>query len=304
KNFLAQRGHRLTVRSQLSRDRYKFEAINGGKARFQGFGREGLENFDLILMDTGSYLGLGRSERTALENALKENAGGLLILPEGPLFTGGSTPFRFQREGSTVFDLAPGSPGLEKYPYAFGQGFPLQAITVDGAAVAAYLPLESGRVATTLVRDSYQLILKGEGERYAALWTRIMDATVPGKGAWAQWEALTPLPRVDAPFGFKIWTPMEEPLVKSGDGALIPLIQDLAAPELWQGRLYPKKAGWNTLELPGDSLSLYSLYVFDSGQRTAMGLSGRLDANTARFARACSFGPMGETLEKRPLPLS
>ena len=306
KNFLAQRGHRLLVRSQLSRGRYKYEAFNRERARFRGFGPESLADFDLILMDGGTYLGLGRSDKAALEGALREHGIGLLILPEGPLFTAavGSSPFRFAAEDRTTVRLEPGSQRLEKYPYAFQEEFPLQIINIGGTTVAGYMPMEKGRVATTLVRDSYQWILGGKGELYATLWTGILDATVPGQGTWAEWKALDPLPRVDAPFEFELWTPLELPMVKSGNGASIPLIQAYGSPTQWQGRLYPKKAGWNHLELPGDSLPPYSLYVFDKGERSAMGQAKRLEANVAHYGQSKTFGPLGKAVAKRPTPLS
>lgn len=304
KNFLADRGHRLTVCSQLSRDRYRYEGINGGRARFTGFSAQGLADYDLILMDTGTYLGLGQAHRKALETALKENPSGLLILPEESLFTAVRTPFRFERAASVPFHPGQGSPALEKYSYGFVQGFPLQPIAVDGAILAAYRPLERGRVATTLLRNSYQLVLKGEGERYADLWTAILDATVPDKGAWAQWEDLAPLPRVDAPYGFRLRTAREEPLVNSGEGSAIPLIQDPALPTLWQGRFYPKRAGWNRLEILGDSLYGHTFYVYAPEQRKAMGQAARLEANVRLYPGPGTFGPLGEPRVKRPLPLS
>ena len=306
KNFLADRGHQLLVRSQLTRERYKYEAFNRGKARFQGFTQEGLEGIDLIIMDTGSYLGLGRSQKALLEGALRENGNGLLILPDGPLFNAaaGASPFRFTREERTTIRLEPGSQGLEKYPFAFQRAFPLQSISLGGAPLAAFMPMEKGRVATTLIRDSYQWVLRGKGDLYAELWTQILDATVPGKGAWAHWEALTPLPRVDAPFVFQVRTPKERPLASTGEGAMIPLGQDYWSPTLWQGRLYPKKAGWNALELTGDSLSSYYLYVFDRDQRSAMGPFKRLEENGDLYGRAKTFTPLGGRVAKVPLPLS
>src|SRR5690606_7918702 len=85
KNFLAQRGHGLLVRSQMSRGKYKFEYINRKGSPLHGLSAENLRPFDLIVMDAPSYLGLGASSKTALETALRENGSGLLLLPDAEL---------------------------------------------------------------------------------------------------------------------------------------------------------------------------------------------------------------------------
>lgn len=306
KNFLAQRGHRLLVRSRLTQGRYKFDHINRAAAPFLHFSPARLKEFDLILMDTGSYLGLDRSSRTALGTVLRENGGGLLILPGEPLFLGGTgtSPFLFTKDGSTEVPWAGETQKLEKYPYAFQKDFPLQPIYVDGTEIAAYLPWEKGRIATTLIKDTYTWLLKGKREPYERLWTGILDAALPEQGAWAHWQALDPLPRVDVPFGFQLVTPLGEPSVRTAEGEGIPLIQDQGLPDHWQGRVYPKEAGWNALELPGDSLDVFSYYVYGAAERVAMGGREKLAANTARYGAGKGFTVVGRSGAREFVPIS
>lgn len=304
KNFLAHRGHALLVRSQLTRGKYRFEYLNREATPIHGLSKENLEGFDLIIMDAPSYLGMGSSSKALVETALRENATGLLILPDTQLFNSpsGRSPFAFVRDPNTEISMEDSPKGLEKYPFAHRQRFPLQEVTMDGIPLASYMPMEKGRMATTLLKDSYGLLLRGETELYSKLWTAIVEAAVGPREVEVQWQGITPLPRLDAPFEFQLKVRDPNPAVVTAEGAQIPLLQDFHIPSLWTGTQYPKKVGWNRLELQGDSLSTFAYYVFGEDQRRPMGQMGLLNANGAKYGS--DFGPPGNPRVGKRLPLS
>jgi len=287
KNFLAQRGHSLLVRSQMTRGKYKFEYLNREAFPIHGLNQENLAGFDLIVMDAGSYLGLGSSSRAQVENALKENGSGLLVLPDSQLFNNppGSFPIGFVRDPKTTIPLEGNPRDLEKYPFAFGQRFPVQPIAMDGIPVASYMPMVKGKIATTLIKDSYGLLLSGEMELYSKLWTTIVEAAVGPREVEVQWQGNTPVPRVDAPFEFQLRVRGPKPQVMTAEGAQVPLLQDFHIPGLWRGTQYPKKVGWNRMEVQGDSLTAFNYYVFGEDQRKAMGRMGLLNSNGTKYGK-------------------
>lgn len=287
KNFLAQRGHSLLVRSQMSRDKYRFEYLNRPAAPIRGLDREQLEGFDLIVMDAGTYLGLGPSTKANVEHALKEHGTGLLVLPDSQLFNGtpGNFPLGFVRDPQTTIPLEDSPRDLEKYPFSFRQQFPMQPITMDGIPLASYTPMERGRIATTLIKDSYGLLLSGETELYSKLWTTVVEAAVGPRELGVQWQGITTLPRVDAPFEFQLRANDLNPQVMTAEGAQIPLLQDFHLPVLWRGTQYPKKVGWNRMEIQGDSLSTFNYFVFSEDQRKAVGQMELLRSNGNKYGK-------------------
>ena len=147
KNFLAENGHSVLARTQLTTNRFKFEYFNRDTSPIYQFTPNALEGFDLILMDVDSYLGLGSSARTALEETIREQGTGLFIQPNAAFFklSQRQSPFRFRTDGRTEITFGGAAQKLKKYPYNFLGGFPLQPIVTDSAEIAFYMPMERAR---------------------------------------------------------------------------------------------------------------------------------------------------------------
>lgn len=306
KNFLAENGHSVLARTQLTKDRFKFEYFNREASPIYQMTSEALEGFDLIIMDTDSYLGLGSSSKAALEETIREQGAGLFIQPNATFFklSQRQSPFQFQVDGKTDITFGETKRNLKKYPYTFQDRFPLQPIILDSVAIAAYIPMEKGKMATTILQDTYHLILNGNQDLYAKLWTQLLNELVRQREVETEWQALTDVPRKDQPFEFQLRTHLESPQVETDQGAGIPLLQDFSVSTLWNGTRYPRNAGWNHLELSRDSLSRFSYYVFDTNDRKAVTQKNVLEANLRRFGQKKGFGRTSSSKSKEHEPVS
>jgi hypothetical protein len=287
KNFLAEKGNEVVVRSQLTRGAYKFEYLNGKAQPVYQLSGENLQEFDLLIADAASYLNLGASSRTALRKSIEETGLGLLIqadarylgLPEDRAY------FGFRPDGRTTWD-AGYDKGLvlDKYPYAFSMDFPIQPIVLpNGKQVGAYRPLGAGKVVTTLLKDTYQWVLQGKAEAYRELWTALLSQAAAEHNAPIAWEAQTPLPGQDEPFGFRIRGVLPDYAVENEQGFQLPLIQDLWNPTLWKGTDYPQGPGWTHLRITSDSLPDYHYYVFGENDWEVLRIQSTLNANRRFF---------------------
>lgn len=306
KNFLTENGHEVLARTQLTKGKYKFEYFNGASNPIYGFTEEHLKDFDLLIIDTDSYTGLGSASKAAMEKVAKSNGLGIFVQPSESLFrlSVNHLPLRFNRDFITEISLGEPAQTLQKYPYNFQQDVPAQEILVDSLAVATSVPVEKGKMGTTVLQNTYQLVLDGKEELYARIWTQILDEIVREQHTVVEWKAVTQTPRLDEPFEFELRTSLNSFEVKTDEGAYIPLLQDGLVSNKWTGIAYPRKRGWNQLEVSKDTIAHYSYYVFDEDQRGYVTRSETLEANLREFGTQNNFSSSVSTSRKALRPIS
>ncbi len=283
KNYLAEKGHEVSVRSQLTRNKYKFEYFNGASNPIYQFSQQILADYDLLIIDADSYFNLNNTSKSALDKNLVEDGLGLFVQPNASFFKSSKQTFlSFEADYSEKLALGGSLGSMEKYPYAFTKVFPSQTILMDSVPVAAYVVKGKGKMATTHLKNSYQLLLDGKVEVYTRIWTTILAEIVREREKVAEWESLTEIPRIDEPFQFNLRTRLETPQVHNEE-ALVPLRQDLQVSYYWQGTTYPRNPGWNQLEIQKDSIAPFSYYVFKADERNTVSQKNTLRVNNREF---------------------
>tara|TARA_R110002051_G_scaffold48308_2_gene95322 strand:+ start:76961 stop:78715 length:1755 start_codon:yes stop_codon:yes gene_type:complete len=289
KNFLADEGYEVTVRSQLTKGKYKFEYFNTKASPIYQFSSETLKQYDAVLVDTETYFNFGKSVKSNFENSIRENGLGLFIQPSELLFNLGANTsyFGFKRDGITEVQLLGNTISLKKYPYNFEQEITVNPININNSGnLAFYKQLGLGRVATTTLLNSYQLLLKGKEQEYAKIWTHILDKIVKQKEEAVDWESQTAFSKEGEPFNFELRTNLEELSVVNNEGNRVPLLQNSTVPFKYSAKTYPKKVGWNTLEVQGDSATQFSYYVYDVDDWKSLIASHKRAANAKQFGNA------------------
>lgn len=158
--------------------------------------------------------------------------------------------------------------------------------------VAAYVPKEKGKIGTTVLQNTYRLVLDGSESLYANIWTQILKGITKEQEKVIDWKAITETPRIDEPLEFELRTSMNGIEVATDEGVHIPLIQNSLVPSKWRGVRYPRKSGWNTIEVSNDTVSKFSYFIFDKSQRKSITLSERLKANYWEFGAQKGFSSM------------
>ena len=148
--------------------------------------------------------------------------------------------------------------------------------------VAVYKQLGIGRIVTTTIQNSYQLVLDGDQQGYKRLWTQLLDKTAKKKRTSAEWEAQTVLPRLDEPFDFTIRTNLDEFKIIDMDTTIISILQNPQIPSFFSGTTYPRKTGWNELKIEKDSSTIFPYYIFDSSAWKSLDISQKIAANKKR----------------------
>lgn len=266
KNFLAEMDHEVIVRSQVTRGRFKYEYFNTEKTALGKISEKLLESYDLLIIDFNSFKTLSTSEKNAVERSIREYGLGVFIQPETGLFRSNS--------GLASFDVIPEN-GVEvslqenvrltKYPFSFKPGLKIQPIeTFNKQILSASKRKGQGKIGSSVLENTYELLLGGHTFEYQHLWTKLINAISKRAVPLAEWSSVSGIGVPDEPFQFQVRTFQEEPTVLNAEESIIPLRRDIDIPDLWTGITYPKSTGWQQLSLQQDSAAVYNFYVANS----------------------------------------
>jgi len=293
KNYLAETGHQVVVKNQLTTARYKYEFFNMTSKPIINILREKLETFDLLIIDTKSLKGLSNRQLTTLKNTVRELGMGILIQPDANYFRSEKliSSFKFNPENSKEAVLKDFPKQiLKKYFYTFKEGFSIQPIHNSGSKIwSAYERIGSGRVGSTVFQNTFELILNGHTKAYQSFWSKIIEKISKPKASSVQWCANHNFAYKDQPFQFELRTTVPNPIVESNEGYSIPLQRDLHVKSLWQGKVYPREIGWKQQFVNQDSTETFHYYVTDSSQWKSITNFNTIKTNQIHFNDISKF---------------
>lgn len=269
KNWLADEGYPVAVRSTISRDKYQTEFSNLNQLDLFPIRKSLLNNFDLIIAMEAAVQKLSPGERRAMREAIEGGLG--LVVLGGKDLPGSGDSF------ISGFPLSTGAPlflpegdvkvELEKAPYNLREAFGFFPLihSSTGKIVAASRLQGSGRITLQLAAATYRLLLAGHPDAYARHWTTIIEATSQKEPSNTEWHVLNPLEAMaDQPLNIRITTSVSSPTgqiaTPDSNASAFFLQQDPLLPDRWSGVVWPRKEGWHRFELvdhPGDSAWTY-----------------------------------------------
>ena len=290
KNYLAEMGHEVVVRSQLTRNRYKFEYLNTNRIPVYRLGENELESFDLLVLDGNSLKSLSESSWEAIDKAVRTKGLGIFIEWESALFTRRSERLglAFERDAvsKVTWNEFP-NVALEKFPYRFVESNNSEVIhRSSGGPIVVYKRKERGRIGTSLLQSTYQLLLDGKTEVYRRYWTDIVDELSKKEELIAAWQRYENFPLKQHPFEFELRTRVKRPHVYTATGSAVALRQSIDMPSLWSGTVYPAHQGWNELRLDKALPEVLDYYVVDSLAWQSLRAHSLQKANRRYFAAA------------------
>ena len=286
KNFLAESGHELVVKNRITAGRFKFEFFNTENTRLGSLNEKKLEDFDLLISDAGALRNLSSSETSALQNSIRETGLGLFMLGEANTLNslGDFSVFELERVSGTEteIDNLP-EISIAKQPFQLKEAVGLENIHSSNSGIlSGYKRLGQGRVGTTLLENTWQLQLEGRQEAYQQIWSQLVEQISKRTSVTASWEAKTDFAFKDQALEFQLRTSVENPRVLDENDYLIPLKQDLNNQELWSGKTYPQKTGWQELNIEHDSTSVFNYFVHKAEDWQAL-QSYRISQQNNRF---------------------
>ncbi|HSP40686.1 MAG TPA: hypothetical protein VLN46_04575 [Gillisia sp.] len=288
KNFLAEAGHELVVRSQITRGRFKYEYFNTSRTVIGSLSIETLQPYDLLIIDAASLRSLAASQFRAIENSVRDDGLGVYIQADEAFFnsSGRLSNLKFKRQSSSDLRLENWPDVIiAKFPFVHNSSPGLENIYSAGNSVmAGYNRIGQGRVGTTVLSNTWHLVLEGNSETYRQIWSGIIGQLSKRENVTAQFHPEAKFVFPNEPYHFKIMSAIVNPIITNNEGRILPLAQDVNFPEQWRGTLWPREQGWNSLHQ--DTTTVFNYYVAEEGSWGSLVAQKTFEKNRVYFDRS------------------
>lgn len=287
KNYLAEQGHKVLVRSQMTKGRFKMENFNRESSSLTTFSENSLSPFDMLIIDANSLAALGSGERTVLESSIKEKGLGVFIQPTTEYYNTKAGPFSFDfipdksKEAGTQ---GWPKPLLNKSSWIFKPDFKLLALhTYETKTLSAYKKVGVGSVGTTVLENTYELLLQGEVTAYKDLWSTIIGGLSKKNTPLIDWSENAVLAFKDQPYSYSFRTQINDPVIKANEGYTLPIAEEVEINGWWKGNTYPKEIGWQKLYLEQDTTAVLFFYSADASSWKGLRAYSKQGENKRNF---------------------
>lgn len=257
KNFLASKGHKLAVRNQLSKGKYKFEYANRPSLDFKSLSEKILSETDLLLIDERSWFGMSSAEQKNIQNAIVDGLG-VVVIPERKSDKNKKRLIAF--EEIPVQDTT--SIKVSKTPSFTLPALPLESSTskpilkgTDDRVVSGYQYAGAGKIGFQLLQETFQQGLQGKAEAYSELWVPLFEACARTVRQNVQLRVTSPFPWYEnEPVDFDVVTSGTRASLKI-DSVDLPLSEDVMIDDIYHGTVWLEGDKWN--EFRTDSVVNY-----------------------------------------------
>ena len=261
KNFLAEQGHRISLRYQTSKTNFSYEYANTAQVPVGRLTPGLTESLDLLFIDSPVLSELSSSETTILKNAIHNGLGMILLdLPEKEKDISKFAPFTFKTLKFDTVHIHLGS----THQYAL----PIQPIDIstsksivstlthNNKLLSGYSFKGAGKIAFQLLKETYRVRLEGNTDDYAFIWTPLIEKTARVKENEFKVKLLNSFPYYqDQSLDIGIISAGSSPTLLDGSIQL-PIGEDVIIDDLWHSKTWASSPGWHHLTIKEDSTRL------------------------------------------------
>ncbi len=274
KRWYAELGGTLAARTQIGRQRSRDAALGEARADFAQLDAAVLAGFDLVIADGGALSALSADERESLRIAIIEKGLGVLILGDAAAAASLATfqlePVASPEPGAIERLVRPRWSGMTTRieapipaePFAIKLAADQRALALDAQehVLVAATTLERGRVALTLLRDTWRWPQANEPAAFAAYWSHLLSELArpapATKVTWSFAQEDTLPAFVDQPLDLICVAEAAEvrgpATIRAGDTSMVlPLAQQPDDSRRWRGTFWPRESGWHRVALGG-----------------------------------------------------
>lgn len=300
KNWLADEGYPIAVRSSISKGKYRTEFLNIDRLNLSSISQNLLQQFDLLIVQPDALENLSTTEQRNIRVATEQGLGLCLlssVAPKGWQFSNAMKRFlSFPIKTSAsnyIFNAENNAVELNKPPVAIVDQLDISALlrSESGQIVAAYQLKGVGKIALHLVPNTYQLILGGQSEFYHKAWTDILKKTARQPSSDILWQVKNELlGQPDYPLSLHLSYQGDLPtgqLYSVSDSLMIPFgfQQHPFNPGSWEATIWPAKSGWHQVSLKENPSTKHWFYIPDAPDWQSMRIYQQL-AENRRWAEA------------------
>lgn len=258
KNFLIDQGHRVAMRTQVSKSEYRTEFGNRTAINLNRITQELLNEFDLVVLANETLL--PKAEQGVLENSIRSGLGLLWLCTreelQKPVFGFEAIPYVADTARIQVDEKLIVLPAV-----AMRIKNELRSVVANSNRVlSGYKVSGAGKIGVQLLQETYTQVVSGETEVYSLLWSPLLEELA---------RPITESTKIKIGNSFPIYPnePIEIAVISAQplpeiilDSIQLPLREDAMIDNYWTTTCWATQPGWHTATSPTDSTST-SFYV-------------------------------------------
>ncbi|NOS91781.1 MAG: hypothetical protein HOP30_07650 [Cyclobacteriaceae bacterium] len=303
KNFLIIQGHRLAVRTQLSKNNFNYEYSGIKALKTDRLTGALLQSFDVVIIPSETLVELPVTELNALTAAV-ENGLGLIKLIDGSekknrssltlaIQENAKDTVRLKFNGST--EVVSVAPWIVKEP--------VEKITdANGRTLSGFAEKGIGKSGFQFLQETYQLILKGKEDHYAELWSPLLEQMARTKNQLHKINIKNSFPIYpDEPIEIAIISAENKTPRLRFNQVAIPMREDVVVDDYRHGKVWADTTGWQSLAIEGDSISK-NFYVAPIESWASLRTIHLLETNERISSNSSTSTTYNTTSEEQQIP--
>ena len=268
KNWLAENGDEVAVRSTISKDKFSSEYANMQQIKVDHLNAGILEQFDLVIGDLSALKSEG-----ALKSEVTQKGLGVVVRADSVSKGSSWLQTNFPLEKLAVKNPSPVALVIrgqknKSVPLKTDQTFireisatqPLVSDAQNHSLVSSSLA-GSGRLVFTAINNSYNWMLAGDKDDYAAFWSLLIKNAARRTPVSESWSVVG-LPTVSEPIDLQLQSAQAPGKIVS-DSSVIAPVQNPDVPFEWKNRYWPATIGWHRIKQNNGLSQWYYVYSKD-----------------------------------------
>jgi hypothetical protein len=248
KNFLIDQGHRVVVRTQISKNNFRFEFGNRAPVTPTRITAEALSDFDLLVLANESVALDGVAIKDALRNGL-----GVLWLPSENELTKPPFGFEFVKVNTDTVQVNFEAQTITLLAWPVNAMKDFAIVKNKNRVLAGYKREGAGKVGYQLLTETYPMIAKGQSKFYNHVWTNIVETLARISVQTTSIKITNSFPAYpDEPLAIEVLATNPDVYL---DSTRLPLLEHAVIDDLWSATAWPKEKGWHQLVSATDSVT-------------------------------------------------
>ncbi|HWA34834.1 MAG TPA: hypothetical protein VG737_11915 [Cyclobacteriaceae bacterium] len=303
KNYLAEKGHAVALRYQVSRTNFNYEYSNIAAQGLNKLTPELLTSFDLLFLDSYLFEEMGSGQKSAITESVRRGLG-VIVFVDG--ITG---------KNSTLNSLLPvkgvkipidtvhlrsetfRTHVLPAIPVGIAPSSDLQPVLeTKNRILSGYTYSGFGRAGFQLLRETYRIKMEGNMEDYAFIWRDLIERVARTKQVRFKFVMKSIFPNtINEPIQVDVLSDGTQPTLLT-DNIFVPIEEDVLLDDVWHAKIWASTPGWHSFTVKNDSTALH-YFVGDTTEWKTLRTERQMMAN--KFFSTVTLKPVAHVAKAK-----
>jgi hypothetical protein len=271
KNWLAEKGYSIAVRSAISKEKFNREFINMQQFSLDHLSASWLGQFDVLIGDLAVLKTFNGADAAVLQQAVTQKGLGVVIRADSTQRSNSWLQRDFPSDRLAGKDPLPVSLVLQGkivksaklnvgLVYINNQNNTQSLVSDEHGHVLAGSTLAgAGKLVFTPLNNTFSWVLNGNKNDYANLWSLLIAKAARVVPVAEHWSVLSAIPSLSNPVQLQLETATNPSSIKIGEANIAPL-QNSFMPFEWRVSYRPQVSGWQSVKQANGLLNWFYIY--------------------------------------------